>query len=199
MFLLPFSGSFKIRGASNAVFSMSAEEVARGVVAHSSGNHAGAVALAAKLKGVQAHIVVPHNTPKVKTDAVRSYGGTLLLRTVGKALTRSVEKLVEDRMCNDQEHPLYAHHLRSSKEHGSPVRAHALNLIVNTWCFSSMHVHVAPSNYSLSYLHFSGALYFCAPTIDAREEECLRIQKETGAVFVHPYNDPRVMAGASLQ
>jgi len=42
-----------------------------------------------------------------------------------------------------------------------------------------------------------GKLYFCDPTIDAREAECARLQKETGAAFVHPYNDPRVMAGES--
>ena len=41
----------------------------------------------------------------------------------------------------------------------------------------------------------SGLLYFCAPTMDAREAECARVQGETGAAFIHPYNDPRVMAG----
>lgn len=70
-----FSGSFKIRGASNAVFSLTPEECTNGVVTHSSGNHAGAVALAAKLRGVPAHIVVPSNTPAVKTSAVEAYGG----------------------------------------------------------------------------------------------------------------------------
>ena len=70
-----YSGSFKIRGATNAVFSLTAEECAKGVVTHSSGNHAGAVALAAKLRGIPAHIVVPSNTPSVKTSAVEAYGG----------------------------------------------------------------------------------------------------------------------------
>ena len=72
------SGSFKIRGASNAVFSLTAEECSRGVVTHSSGNHAGAVALAAKLRGIPSHIVVPSNTPVVKTSAVKAYGGKLV-------------------------------------------------------------------------------------------------------------------------
>ena len=69
------SGSFKIRGASNAVFSLTPEECACGVVTHSSGNHAAAVALAAQLRGVPAHIVVPENTPACKIAAVKAYGG----------------------------------------------------------------------------------------------------------------------------
>lgn len=69
------SGSFKIRGACNAVLSLSQQEASKGVLCHSSGNHAAAVALAAKIRGVPSHIVVPHTTPKVKTDAVKAYGG----------------------------------------------------------------------------------------------------------------------------
>ena len=42
----------------------------------------------------------------------------------------------------------------------------------------------------------TGTLYLCEPTIDAREAECARVQAATGAAFVHPYNDPKVMAGA---
>ncbi|KAG1672693.1 hypothetical protein FOA52_005170 [Chlamydomonas sp. UWO 241] len=71
------SGSFKVRGACNAVFSLTESEACRGVCAHSSGNHAAAVAYAARLRGVPAHIVVPHTIPRAKADAVTAYGGTL--------------------------------------------------------------------------------------------------------------------------
>ena len=71
------TGSFKIRGASNAIFSLSAEEAKRGVVTHSSGNHAAAVARAAGWRGVPAWIVMPKNAPAVKCRAVESYGGKI--------------------------------------------------------------------------------------------------------------------------
>jgi threonine dehydratase len=71
------TGSFKIRGATNAVCSLSAEECARGVVTHSSGNHAAAVALAAKRRGIHAWIVMPSNAPQVKRRAVEAYGGEI--------------------------------------------------------------------------------------------------------------------------
>lgn len=69
------TGSFKARGATNAVFSLTPEEAARGVVTHSSGNHAAAVALAARLRGIPAWIVIPSNAPRVKRGAVEAYGG----------------------------------------------------------------------------------------------------------------------------
>lgn len=72
-------GAFKARGACNAVLSLGAEEAARGVVTHSSGNHAAAVAFAACVRGVTAHIVVPRSTPAVKQAAVIGYGGQLVL------------------------------------------------------------------------------------------------------------------------
>jgi threonine dehydratase len=53
------TGSFKIRGATNAIFSLSEDAAARGVVTQSSGNHGMAVALAARLRGIEAHVVVP--------------------------------------------------------------------------------------------------------------------------------------------
>src|ERR1700752_1349054 len=59
-------GAFKFRGACNAVFSLSDEEAELGVSTHSSGNHAQALALAAKLRGIPAYIVMPKNAPKVK-------------------------------------------------------------------------------------------------------------------------------------
>lgn len=67
-------GSFKIRGACNTVFALPDEAAGAGVVAHSSGNHAAAVALAAKLRGIPAHVVVPRDTPAIKQAAIRSYG-----------------------------------------------------------------------------------------------------------------------------
>ncbi|HBQ60703.1 MAG TPA: serine dehydratase, partial [Balneolaceae bacterium] len=67
-------GAFKFRGASNAIFSLSENEASKGVATHSSGNHAQAVALAAKMKGIPAYIVMPENAPKVKVKAVKNYG-----------------------------------------------------------------------------------------------------------------------------
>jgi len=71
------TGSFKIRGASNAVFSLSEEEARRGVVTHSSGNHAAALSYAARLRGIPAWIVMPKNAPAVKCRAVEGYGGQI--------------------------------------------------------------------------------------------------------------------------
>src|SRR5688572_8836903 len=70
-------GAFKFRGACNAVFSLSEEEAMCGVSTHSSGNHAQALALAAKLRGIPAYIVMPDNAPKVKKAAVAGYGGMI--------------------------------------------------------------------------------------------------------------------------
>jgi threonine dehydratase len=108
------TGSFKIRGASNAILSMSDAQVSRGIVTPSSGNHGAAVACAAAWRGVPAYIVMPRNAPKVKCAAVQAYGG-----------------------------------------------------------------HIT----------------FCDPTISARAEAAARVQAETGAVLVHPYDDDRIIAG----
>lgn len=107
-------GAFKARGAMNAVFSLSDEVAARGVVAHSSGNHAAAVALAARERGVAAHIAVPRDTAKIKVEAVLRYGGKL---------------------------------------------------------------------------------YFTEPTMAAREARAAELLAETGGTLVHPFSDPRVIAG----
>jgi len=96
------------------VFSLSEQEARQGVATHSSGNHAAAVALAARLRGIPAHIVMPDNAPAVKKAAVAGYGGTIV---------------------------------------------------------------------------------YCAPTLEARETTLERVVQETGATFIHPYNDPRVIAG----
>ena len=70
-------GAFKMRGAAYAILSLTDAEKSKGVVAHSSGNFAQAVALSAKLMGVKAYIVMPTNAPKVKKQAVKAYGGII--------------------------------------------------------------------------------------------------------------------------
>ena len=71
-------GAFKFRGACNAIMKLPDELAARGVVTHSSGNHAQAVALAARMRGVAAHIVMPNNALRVKRRAVQGYGGRVV-------------------------------------------------------------------------------------------------------------------------
>lgn len=70
-------GAFKFRGACNAVFSLSEVEGAHGVGTHSSGNHAAALALAASMRGIAAHIVMPINAPEIKKKAVAGYGASI--------------------------------------------------------------------------------------------------------------------------
>jgi len=108
------TGSFKIRGATNAIFSLSDEEASRGIVTHSSGNHAAAVSCAAAWRGVPAWIVMPKNVPTVKAKAVEAYGGRIT---------------------------------------------------------------------------------YCEPKVSARSATAARIQAETGAVLIHPYDDDRIIAG----
>jgi threonine dehydratase len=107
-------GAFKSRGACNAVFCLTEDEAAAGVIAHSSGNHAAALARAAQLRGIAAHIVMPHDSATVKIDAVRGYG-------------------VEPR--------------------------------------------------------------FCEPDSDSRQAAADKVIAATGATFIHPFNDERVIAG----
>ena len=70
-------GAFKFRGACNAVFSLDAATAARGVVTHSSGNHGAALALAAKLRGIACHVVVPEGAVRAKLAAIEHYGAVL--------------------------------------------------------------------------------------------------------------------------
>ncbi len=107
-------GAFKIRGALNTIFSLQEEACGKGVATHSSGNHAQAVALGAKLRYTSAWIVMPRTAPKVKRAAVEGYGATVIT---------------------------------------------------------------------------------CEPTLEARESTLQKVVEETGAVFIHPYNDWRVIAG----
>lgn len=71
-------GAFKFRGAMNAVAKLDEATAQRGVVTHSSGNHAQALALAARIRGIPAHIVMPTNAPEVKRQAVLGYGANVI-------------------------------------------------------------------------------------------------------------------------
>lgn len=86
-------GAFKFRGAANAVFSLNAETAARGVVTQSSGNHGAAIALACRLRGIPAHVVVPGNAPRVKLAAIREFGASIHPCEVAQA--------DRDRVCAD--------------------------------------------------------------------------------------------------
>jgi threonine dehydratase len=108
------AGAFKIRGACNAVFSLTDREARCGVATHSSGNHAAALALAARWRGVPAYVVMPENAPGIKKAAVSGYGASVFL---------------------------------------------------------------------------------CKPTLEAREERLAQVLDRTGAAFVHPFNDARIIAG----
>src|SRR6185436_11183696 len=107
-------GAFKFRGACNAVAQLSDDVARRGVVTHSSGNHAQALALAAKMRGIPAHIVMPRGSAAVKRQAVEGYG------------------------------------------------AHVIE---------------------------------CEPTLQARETTAAQVQQETGATFIHPYDNAWIIAG----
>ncbi len=107
-------GAFKMRGAANAVLQLSAEEKRKGVVTHSSGNFAQALALIAQSINIKSYIIMPSNAPQVKKDAVKGYGG----------------EIIE-----------------------------------------------------------------CEPTLAAREAAAKKTQDETGAVFIHPFNDADVIIG----
>ena len=71
------AGAFKARGASNAVFSLTDEQAAKGVATHSSGNHAQSLSYAAGRRGIKAYVVMPNNAPEAKKAGVRSYGGEI--------------------------------------------------------------------------------------------------------------------------
>lgn len=107
-------GAFKFRGASNAVSKLTVNQMKSGVTTHSSGNHAAALSLAAKMKGIEAHIVMPHTAPKIKIAAVKAYGGQI---------------------------------------------------------------------------------HFCEPSLEAREKELEKVQAETGAHFIHPFDNYDVIEG----
>ena len=93
---LQHTGAFKTRGAVNAVMSLSEEEASKGVVTHSSGNHAAALARAATIRGIEAHVVMPKNSSRKKIDAVRSFGvEPIFCETSSQARSEMAEKVRE--------------------------------------------------------------------------------------------------------
>lgn len=91
------AGSFKIRGAMNALLQLDPEQRKRGVVAFSSGNHAQGVALAAKTLGIRATIVMPENSVKTKVDATKAYGAEVVQAGVTAATRDTVARQVAER------------------------------------------------------------------------------------------------------
>lgn len=89
-------GAFKIRGAYNAVAQIPAERRRRGVVAHSSGNHAQAVAYAARAFGIPATIVIPNGASELKVDATRTLGATVVRVPVADRLSAATELAERD-------------------------------------------------------------------------------------------------------
>jgi threonine dehydratase len=90
------AGAFKFRGATNAILSLTEEEAKNGVATHSSGNHAGALALAARNKGLKAYIVMPNTSPIVKVNAVRGYGAEITFcEPTLEARESTLEKVIE--------------------------------------------------------------------------------------------------------
>ncbi len=91
------TGAFKFRGACNAVFSLSDEEAARGVSTHSSGNHAAALACAAELRGILAHVVMPKTTTEMKKNNVQRYSPSITLcEPTLKAREETLRKVLND-------------------------------------------------------------------------------------------------------
>jgi threonine dehydratase len=90
-------GAFKFRGACNAVFSLTEEDAKKGVATHSSGNHAAALALAARMRGIAAHIVMPSNSPEIKKKAVAGYGANITFcEPTLQARESTLARIVED-------------------------------------------------------------------------------------------------------
>jgi threonine dehydratase len=91
------TGSFKARGATNAIFSLTDAEAAHGVATHSSGNHAAAVAWAAGLRGIKATVVMPRTASRFKMAAVERYGGRIVLcEPTHKSREEVAKKIIEE-------------------------------------------------------------------------------------------------------
>jgi len=92
------TGAFKFRGACNAIFSLSDDEAVKGVGTHSSGNHAAALAHAASIRGIKAHIVMPSTAPEIKKKAVNGYGGEITYcEPTLQARESTLEKIVNEK------------------------------------------------------------------------------------------------------
>jgi len=91
------AGAFKFRGAFNAVSQLSNDEKRRGVITHSSGNHAQALALASSILGVKAVVVMPRNSSRVKVDATKGYGAEVVLcEPTLESRTETAQKLIDE-------------------------------------------------------------------------------------------------------
>lgn len=90
-------GAFKIRGGMNASLQLSAEQLSKGVATHSSGNHAQALAFAAKMLGIKAYIVMPESSPQVKVDAVKGYGAEITICASNQAARESTLQAIVDK------------------------------------------------------------------------------------------------------
>jgi threonine dehydratase len=98
-------GAFKFRGACNSVFSLSDDEARNGVCTHSSGNHAAALALAARMRGIPAYIVMPENAPQIKKVAVAGYGAQITFCEPTLAARESTLKQVAEQTGTTEIHP----------------------------------------------------------------------------------------------
>ena len=98
-------GAFKFRGACNSVFSLSDMDAQNGVCTHSSGNHAAALALAARMRGIPAYIVMPENAPEIKKIAVAGYGAQITFCEPTLAARESTLKKVAHETGATEIHP----------------------------------------------------------------------------------------------
>ncbi|GIX37849.1 MAG: serine/threonine dehydratase [Silanimonas sp.] len=99
------AGAFKFRGAANAVFSLTPEQAARGVVTQSSGNHGAAVALACRLRGIPCTVVVPHSAPRIKREAIARNGARIVDCEVGQSARDEATRAVLDDTGGELIHP----------------------------------------------------------------------------------------------
>lgn len=91
------AGAFKFRGACNSVFALPDEDAAKGVATHSSGNHGQALALAARMRGIPAYVVMPENSPAVKLNAVEGYGAKVIrCKSNQKAREETLKQVVDE-------------------------------------------------------------------------------------------------------
>jgi threonine dehydratase len=98
-------GAFKFRGACNAVFGLDAATAARGVVTQSSGNHGAAIALACRMRGIPATVVVPKSAPRIKLAAIRDFGARIVPCEVAQADRDRVTALVLEETGGELVHP----------------------------------------------------------------------------------------------
>lgn len=105
------AGAFKMRGASHAILQLDKESKKNGVATHSSGNHAAALSLAALKLGIQANVVMPSNSSRVKIDAVKSYGGKITFCEPNLEARESTLQSVIQKTHATEIHPYNNHHI----------------------------------------------------------------------------------------